>query len=95
MNREMHPAPAEIAGVTTITRKRYYEQEKYVYRLLARVAWCISMKGLIEKQVSGKNGEAVKTGRMGEIAVRDGGLMVMGEPFVFNADNIDEWSQVF
>ena len=53
------------------------------------------MKGLIEKQVSGKNGEAVKAGRMGEITVRDGGLMVMGEPFVFNADNIDEWSQVF
>lgn len=53
------------------------------------------MKGLIEKQVSGKNGEAVKAGKMGEITVRDGGLMVMGEPFVFNADNIDEWSQVF
>lgn len=53
------------------------------------------MKGLIEKQVSGKNGEAVKAGRMGEITVRDGGLIVMGEPFVFNADNIDEWSQVF
>jgi rhamnose transport system substrate-binding protein len=53
------------------------------------------MKGLIEKQVSGKNGEAVKAGRMGEITVRDGGLMVMGEPFVFNGDNIDEWSQVF
>lgn len=53
------------------------------------------MKGLIEKQVSGKNGEAVKAGRMGDITVRDGGLMVMGEPFVFNGDNIDEWSQVF
>ena len=53
------------------------------------------MKGLIEKQVSGKNGEAVKAGRMGEITVRDDGLMVMGEPFVFNGDNIDEWSQVF
>jgi len=53
------------------------------------------MKGLIEKQVSGQNGEAVKAGRMGEITVRDGGLMVMGEPFVFNGDNIDEWSQVF
>jgi rhamnose transport system substrate-binding protein len=53
------------------------------------------MNGLIEKQVSGQNGEAVKAGRMGEITVRDGGLMVMGEPFVFNGDNIDEWSQVF
>lgn len=53
------------------------------------------MKNLIEKKVSGKNGEVVNAGRMGEITVRDGGLMVMGEPFVFNSQNIDDWSKVF
>lgn len=53
------------------------------------------MKSLIEKEIAGKDGEVVKAGRMGEIPVRGGGLMVMGSPFVFNAENIDEWSPVF
>lgn len=53
------------------------------------------MKALIDKQITGKEGEVAKAGRMGDIPVRAGGLMVMGSPFVFNADNIDEWSQVF
>lgn len=53
------------------------------------------MKGLIDKQVTGKKGETVNAGRMGGIAVGDGGLMIMGEPFVFNSGNIDQWSRVF
>ncbi len=53
------------------------------------------MKGIVGKEISGKKGEMVKAGRMGEISVRDGGLMVMGAPFVFNAENIDDWSSVF
>jgi len=53
------------------------------------------MKSLINKDITGKKGETVHAGRMGEIPVRDGGLMVMGSPFVFNAENIDEWSSVF
>jgi rhamnose transport system substrate-binding protein len=53
------------------------------------------MKGLIDKKLKGEKGEALKAGRMGDITVRDGGLMIMGEPFVFNSENIDQWSQVF
>ncbi|WP_034643006.1 rhamnose ABC transporter substrate-binding protein [Desulfovibrio inopinatus] len=53
------------------------------------------MKDLIDKKITGKNGEAVTAGRMGEIPVHDAGQMVMGAPFVFNADNIDDWSSVF
>lgn len=53
------------------------------------------MKSLIGKEITGKNGEVVKAGRMGDIPVREDGLMVMGSPFVFNAENIDEWSPVF
>jgi rhamnose transport system substrate-binding protein len=48
------------------------------------------MKSLIEKRVTGKQGETVNAGRMGKITVGEGGLMIMGEPFVFNGDNIDE-----
>ncbi len=53
------------------------------------------MKDLINKTITWKKGDKVVAGRMGEIPVRDGGLMVMGAPFVFNADNIDNWSSVF
>lgn len=53
------------------------------------------MKSLIDKRATGKQGETVKAGRMGEITVGGAGLMIMGEPFVFNGDNIDEWSKVF
>ncbi len=53
------------------------------------------MKSLINKEIAGKNGDVVKAGRMGDIPVREDGLMVMGSPFVFNAENIDEWSPVF
>lgn len=53
------------------------------------------MNSLIKKKKSGKKGETVDVGRMGKIPVRDGGLMVMGDPFVFNAENIDKWSSVF
>lgn len=53
------------------------------------------MKSLIDKRVTGKQSEKVNAGRMGEITVGEGGLMIMGEPFVFNGDNIDKWSKVF
>lgn len=53
------------------------------------------MKAIIDEKLSGKKDEKVEAGRMGEITVRDNGLMIMGAPFVFNAENIDEWSEVF
>lgn len=53
------------------------------------------MKSLINKEITGKEGETTKAGRMGDIPVRADGLMVMGDPFVFNAENIDEWSSIF
>lgn len=53
------------------------------------------MKSLIDQQITGKKGEVVNAGRMGKITVGNGGLMVMGEPFVFNGKNIDKWSRIF
>lgn len=53
------------------------------------------MKGLIDQKITGQKGDTVNACRMGGITVGDGGLMIMGEPFVFNSDNIDKWSQVF
>ena len=53
------------------------------------------MKELINKSITGKEGDVIKAGRMGEIPVRANGLVVMGDPFVFNAANIDQWAPVF
>lgn len=53
------------------------------------------MKDIVDKKVTGKKGEKVQAGRMGEIPVRDAGLMVMGAPFVFNAENIDDFAKIF
>jgi len=50
-------------------------------------------------ELKGKVGEKFKAGRMGEYTTVDegnGGVMVlMGPPFKFNAQNIDEWSKVY
>lgn len=53
------------------------------------------MKSLIDKTVTGKKGEVVTAGRIGQIKVLDNGMMIMGQPFVFDAQNIDLWSPVF
>lgn len=55
--------------------------------------------GLLTGELQGEVGEIVNAGRMGdkEITVAaDGGLeVVLGAPFVFDADNIEEWYQVY
>jgi rhamnose transport system substrate-binding protein len=53
------------------------------------------MKAIIDKKLEGKEGDKVAAGRIGDIKVGKDGLMVMGEPFVFDGENIDEWSNVF
>lgn len=55
--------------------------------------------GLLTGAIEGKAGETVNVGRMGEreiVTTEDGGLeVILGAPFVFDKDNIDEWYQVY
>ncbi len=50
---------------------------------------------LIKKQVTGKEGDVVKAGRMGNIAIAKDGMAVMGLPFVFTKDNVEKFSKIF
>jgi rhamnose transport system substrate-binding protein len=50
---------------------------------------------LIKKQVTGKEGDVVKAGRMGNITIAKDGMAVMGLPFVFNKDNVEKFSKIF
>ncbi|MDI9450923.1 MAG: rhamnose ABC transporter substrate-binding protein [Limnochordia bacterium] len=54
---------------------------------------------LLTGEIKGAAGETVKIGRMGEreiIQTADGGLeVVLGAPFVFDKDNIDDWYLVY
>ena len=50
---------------------------------------------LIKKQVSGKDGDVVKAGRMGNVTIAKDGMAVMGLPFVFDKDNVEKFSKIF
>jgi len=50
---------------------------------------------LIKKTVTGKAGDVVKAGRMGNIKVGANGESVMGVPFVFKKDNIAKYAAMF
>lgn len=54
---------------------------------------------LLAQEIQGELGELVNVGRMGQKEItqaEDGGLeVVLGAPFVFDAENIDEWYQVY
>jgi rhamnose transport system substrate-binding protein len=50
---------------------------------------------LIKKRITGKEGDVVKAGRMGDIKLGEDGLAVMGLPYVFNKDNVEKFSEIF
>jgi len=50
---------------------------------------------LIKKQITGKQGDVAKAGRMGDIKIGANGSAVMGLPFVFNKDNVEKFSKIF
>ncbi len=53
------------------------------------------LKRLIDGDVTGAAGDAIDAGRMGTISVGADGGAVMGEPFVFTAENIATYAQFF
>jgi rhamnose transport system substrate-binding protein len=50
---------------------------------------------LISGDVAGKAGDKIDAGKMGTIVIGEGGNSIMGEPFVFNKDNIADFASIF
>ena len=50
---------------------------------------------LIKGKIKGAQGETVAAGRMGNVKIGVDGVAVMGNPFVFNKDNVDKYSKIF
>ncbi|MEQ6902309.1 rhamnose ABC transporter substrate-binding protein [Nocardioides sp. YIM 152588] len=48
-------------------------------------------KALIEGDITGEAGDTFEAGDLGEYTVEEGGSVLLGDPFVFNADNIDDF----
>ena len=45
----------------------------------------------IAGQTSGTKGDVVKAGRLGARTVGENGVLVLGDPLVFNAANVDQY----
>jgi rhamnose transport system substrate-binding protein len=48
-------------------------------------------KALVDGDITGEAGETFEAGDLGEYTVEEGGSVLLGDPFVFDADNIDEF----
>jgi rhamnose transport system substrate-binding protein len=48
-------------------------------------------KALIKGEIEGKEGDTFEAGKLGEYTVGENGLVLLGEPLEFNADNIDDF----
>jgi rhamnose transport system substrate-binding protein len=53
------------------------------------------LESLITGKADGAVGTSFDAGRMGSVAVEEKGIAVMGTPFVFNAENIEEYAEIF
>lgn len=53
------------------------------------------VESLIEKKITGAEGEVVKAGRIGDIRLGKDGTAVMGLPFVFDKTNIERFAKMF
>jgi rhamnose transport system substrate-binding protein len=53
------------------------------------------VESLIEKKITGVEGEVVVAGRMGDIKIGVDGTAVMGLPFVFDKTNIERYARMF
>ncbi|WP_243058605.1 rhamnose ABC transporter substrate-binding protein [Nocardioides sp. SR21] len=48
-------------------------------------------QALVDGDISGEEGDTFEAGDLGEFTVGADGVVLLGEPFVFNADNIDDF----
>ena len=52
-------------------------------------------EALLTDKATGKEGEKIKVGRMGEITVGKDGVTVMGVPFIFTKSNVAKFAKIF
>ncbi len=48
-------------------------------------------KALVDGDIKGESGDTFEAGKLGEFTVDDDGVVLLGDPTVFNADNIDDY----
>jgi rhamnose transport system substrate-binding protein len=48
-------------------------------------------KALVDGDIKGESGDSFEAGKLGEFTVDDDGVVLLGDPTVFNADNIDDY----
>ncbi len=48
-------------------------------------------KALVDGDITGDEGDKFEAGELGAFTVGADGTVLLGEPFVFNADNIDDF----
>ena len=53
------------------------------------------LEALVSGKIEGKAGDELVAGRMGNITIGKDGNTIMGEPFVFNKDNIAAYAAMF
>ena len=49
-------------------------------------------KALIDGKITGKKGDTFEAGKLGKFTVGDNATVLLGDPFVFNKDNIDKFN---
>ena len=49
-------------------------------------------KALVDGDITGKEGDKFKAGKLGEFTVGADGAVLLGDPFEFNKDNIDKFN---
>ena len=49
-------------------------------------------KALIDGTITGKEGDSFKAGTLGTFKVGANGTVLLGDPFKYNADNIDQFN---
>lgn len=52
---------------------------------------CYAAAALVSGQITGAPGETFTAGRLGTYTVGEGGVVLLGPPFIFNAENIDQF----
>lgn len=49
-------------------------------------------KALVEGEITGEEGDTFEAGELGEFTVGENGTVLLGDPFRYNADNIDDFN---
>ena len=73
---------------------RAYVQEGKIVLNLGYSATRIAI-ALVKGEADGKPGTKVAAGRMGDIAIGDGGDAAMADPFTFDKSNIEQFAKIF